>query len=233
MKPTSYLILSLCIFTLPLGAQEVDQEALEQRLFQPRDPAHTEVKTRSATRNLTGTRSDNSSGLTDTREVVTRSIVVSSRGGILGGKELQEKIEVTSGPRAEPHPQEKVVGLAIPAEKLVSAELTTVEVEVYADSKAVFPILFMQNLTTINLDDDPHALGNIEKLAQLLKKYPKSRLLLDGQTCDLGATEYNLRLGLGRAESIRFLLEARYRICLLYTSPSPRDLSTSRMPSSA
>ena len=24
-----------------------------------------------------------------------------------------------------------------------------------------------------------------------------------------------------------------YRICLLYTSPSPRDLSTSRMPSSA
>ena len=28
-------------------------------------------------------------------------------------------------------------------------------------------------------------------------------------------------------------LEARYKICLLYTSPSPRDLSTSRMPSSA
>ena len=25
----------------------------------------------------------------------------------------------------------------------------------------------------------------------------------------------------------------RYRLCLLYTSPSPRDLSTSRMPSSA
>ena len=27
--------------------------------------------------------------------------------------------------------------------------------------------------------------------------------------------------------------ETRYWICLLYTSPSPRDLSTSRMPSSA
>ena len=26
---------------------------------------------------------------------------------------------------------------------------------------------------------------------------------------------------------------AGYRVCLLYTSPSPRDLSTSRMPSSA
>ena len=29
------------------------------------------------------------------------------------------------------------------------------------------------------------------------------------------------------------LVAAAYRNCLLYTSPSPRDLSTSRMPSSA
>ena len=29
------------------------------------------------------------------------------------------------------------------------------------------------------------------------------------------------------------VLEARRNSCLLYTSPSPRDLSTSRMPSSA
>ena len=28
-------------------------------------------------------------------------------------------------------------------------------------------------------------------------------------------------------------LGMQYRLCLLYTSPSPRDLSTSRMPSSA
>ena len=27
--------------------------------------------------------------------------------------------------------------------------------------------------------------------------------------------------------------KGRYKTCLLYTSPSPRDLSTSRMPSSA
>ena len=27
--------------------------------------------------------------------------------------------------------------------------------------------------------------------------------------------------------------DGKYQICLLYTSPSPRDLSTSRMPSSA
>ena len=30
-----------------------------------------------------------------------------------------------------------------------------------------------------------------------------------------------------------FDVETPYGICLLYTSPSPRDLSTSRMPSSA
>ena len=29
------------------------------------------------------------------------------------------------------------------------------------------------------------------------------------------------------------LMAAQYKNCLLYTSPSPRDLSTSRMPSSA
>ena len=30
-----------------------------------------------------------------------------------------------------------------------------------------------------------------------------------------------------------YLLDVKTKICLLYTSPSPRDLSTSRMPSSA
>ena len=32
---------------------------------------------------------------------------------------------------------------------------------------------------------------------------------------------------------VRSSVVGRYVICLLYTSPSPRDLSTSRMPSSA
>ena len=44
----------------------------------------------------------------------------------------------------------------------------------------------------------------------------------------------------GRGKSICYIslkeepwLEAQFKNCLLYTSPSPRDLSTSRMPSSA
>ena len=32
---------------------------------------------------------------------------------------------------------------------------------------------------------------------------------------------------------IREIIDREYKVCLLYTSPSPRDLSTSRMPSSA
>ena len=31
----------------------------------------------------------------------------------------------------------------------------------------------------------------------------------------------------------RYTIDGKYITCLLYTSPSPRDLSTSRMPSSA
>ena len=36
-----------------------------------------------------------------------------------------------------------------------------------------------------------------------------------------------------RAVAQLVLLDNQFKICLLYTSPSPRDLSTSRMPSSA
>ena len=41
-----------------------------------------------------------------------------------------------------------------------------------------------------------------------------------------------LKIGFGRKD-IREIFGQIIRICLLYTSPSPRDLSTSRMPSSA
>ena len=44
----------------------------------------------------------------------------------------------------------------------------------------------------------------------------------------------NLTLNEGFANYSEYLWEEyKYGICLLYTSPSPRDLSTSRMPSSA
>ena len=46
------------------------------------------------------------------------------------------------------------------------------------------------------------------------------------------ATAYGQQLGYKKADNF-ILLEADSKVCLLYTSPSPRDLSTSRMPSSA
>ena len=42
-----------------------------------------------------------------------------------------------------------------------------------------------------------------------------------------------LRFEHGKAQSLVPCSYKRRKICLLYTSPSPRDLSTSRMPSSA
>ena len=41
------------------------------------------------------------------------------------------------------------------------------------------------------------------------------------------------KLGLWHMTSLEEMVVGKWKICLLYTSPSPRDLSTSRMPSSA
>ena len=53
-------------------------------------------------------------------------------------------------------------------------------------------------------------------------------------TVDMGDTNFEpskIPLNFDK-ESLVYLVEG-YEVCLLYTSPSPRDLSTSRMPSSA
>ena len=44
---------------------------------------------------------------------------------------------------------------------------------------------------------------------------------------------YKIHSLLGLSQTRREQLHGHFRNCLLYTSPSPRDLSTSRMPSSA
>ena len=40
-------------------------------------------------------------------------------------------------------------------------------------------------------------------------------------------------LGFPKQEEFIYMLKSKYNICLLYTSPSPRDSNLSRMPSSA
>ena len=50
------------------------------------------------------------------------------------------------------------------------------------------------------------------------------------RSSDYDAAQLNYALAVERDANN---VEALYKLCLLYTSPSPRDLSTSRMPSSA
>ena len=61
---------------------------------------------------------------------------------------------------------------------------------------------------------------------------------VEGRTVVVVANDATVKAGSWWPETIKKILRAqevamRCRICLLYTSPSPRDLSTCRMPSSA
>ena len=59
--------------------------------------------------------------------------------------------------------------------------------------------------------------------------------IIDIATPELMAASHIIYIprGTDYADKLRALNPAQFYDCLLYTSPSPRDLSTSRMPSSA
>ena len=69
-----------------------------------------------------------------------------------------------------------------------------------------------------------------EKRARISPAYKASinslKFFLDGSI-------YPDRIPIGTEEAIKTVTQQQFKDCLLYTSPSPRDLSTSRMPSSA
>ena len=108
----------------------------------------------------------------------------------------------------------------------------------------------------VAVDDIPNLEGwNNFVLAvdQTIKEYSANRALLEQSVASTSQklkqayedlkTESNLRLAQAEShqqeleslvqERTNELQEAQLNFCLLYTSPSPRDLSTSRMPSSA
>ena len=67
------------------------------------------------------------------------------------------------------------------------------------------------------------------------KAYP-SIVTLDDSFVDYGLDDNGKKVSIvqSKVDTARATLDAEAAaICLLYTSPSPRDLSTSRMPSSA
>ena len=58
-------------------------------------------------------------------------------------------------------------------------------------------------------------------------------LLRGGRVKDLPGVRYHIIRGTLDTAGVKDRRQSRSKYCLLYTSPSPRDLSTSRMPSSA
>ena len=89
----------------------------------------------------------------------------------------------------------------------------------------------------IRYDADANVVGRraAETLIRSAKRltYEQAQAICDGKT---GGYDTNVVELVRAMEKLARKIEARRRkagICLLYTSPSPRDLSTSRMPSSA
>ena len=74
-----------------------------------------------------------------------------------------------------------------------------------------------------------------EQMDNMLSEHNKSavRLALKGGGCAGFKYDWTLEDSVQKDDEVINLSEGKFIICLLYTSPSPRDLSTSRMPSSA
>ena len=75
------------------------------------------------------------------------------------------------------------------------------------------------------------AVSGEEAVARAVELRPDV-VLMDLQLPGMSGIEAT-RLIVGAQPEVRVLVLSLFEDCLLYTSPSPRDLSTSRMPSSA
>ena len=97
----------------------------------------------------------------------------------------------------------------------------------------------LYNIEMIELgeqEEDSEIIDEAEKAINLLAKNAASKeleALLNGEA-DANDTFLEIHAGAGGTESCDWAaMLARMYLCLLYTSPSPRDRSLSRMPSSA
>lgn len=76
----------------------------------------------------------------------------------------------------------------------------------------------------------PQALGSLKKLGTLLKRNPSTRFLIEGHTDSFGPDDYNLRLSLLRAESVKNWLASEFGIPA--ESISTRGFGESRLAAS-
>jgi len=101
------------------------------------------------------------------------------------------KEEMKAAP-APPAPKEEAKKeAAVPAAKPASVDLTALRIWFAFDD--------------YNLSN--HSKENLEKIANWLSKAPAAKIQIQGNTCNIGTTEYNLALGEGRASSAKKYLQ--------------------------
>jgi outer membrane protein OmpA-like peptidoglycan-associated protein len=67
------------------------------------------------------------------------------------------------------------------------------------------PVYFDLNKTNLKLE----SINNLNKKVDVLKKYPEIKLIIFGNTCDIGNDSYNFKLGYKRAEAARDYLVSK------------------------
>lgn len=92
-----------------------------------------------------------------------------------------------------------------PQQKIPPVEL---EVKVEQNVSLDFPIAFLRGSANINAND-VNSLNNLTTIASKLKDNSKVKLLLLGQTCDIGASDKNDVLSMKRAFAVYQALLAR------------------------
>eukprot|EP00831_Metopus_contortus_P035026 TRINITY_DN27892_c0_g1_i1.p1 TRINITY_DN27892_c0_g1~~TRINITY_DN27892_c0_g1_i1.p1 ORF type:complete len:160 (+),score=46.99 TRINITY_DN27892_c0_g1_i1:117-596(+) len=90
-------------------------------------------------------------------------------------------------------------------------------------------------IPSLKLESDMVQLADLLVLSGVQSKSESKRLIKQGgvKINDIKFGDPFEEIKLNKGDILRIGKRRFYKICLLYTSPSPRDLSTSRMPSSA
>lgn len=122
-----------------------------------------------------------------------------------GGKKVEMSESSSSQSVKQEQPQEPV------AQEQAQPQEPVEVVEEYVPPKApliqtsLLPIYFAFDSFTIS----KRMFENIDKNAQLLKEYPKSKIILQGNTDAYGSDEYNFALGTKRALAVKDALIVR------------------------
>ena len=139
---------------------------------------------------------------------------------------------------------QKVTNVVVDSEHMLLAEIfddkpiqwwtQQIDGPLYMDAKKALENVSEQDLTKVAEKALSHSYWGIRELAiAKLEQEPKKKAITK-KVYDLAQNDKSTKV---RAQAVSYLSKIenidQYYNCLLYTSPSPRDLSTSRMPSSA